>query len=581
MSDVHGEAAAAGGNERPRWVAAGALALGAMALLAIRLDRPGFFDNEGRYAEVAREMLLRGDLVTPEIDFTLFLNKPPLTYWLAAGAFALLGTNEWARLVTVLVAGATIVLTCRLGARLFSETTGLLAGFVLATMLGFVLEARTLRPDMAIVCSVVGALWCWVRAESTLRAARRSLWLVGMYVALGLGVMAKGLVPLALALVPIGLCTLRDHGLAGLGRLRPLLGLLVLGAVVLPWHVAVALRHPGFAWDFVVNQHLLFFLDRKFPRDSEGDALLAFWLVFVARASPWVVLLPLVGGEGWRGRRSRCSSPAERASFLCWAWLGGVLGLFSLAPSRLEHYSLPALPAAALLGSRALVRLATEDRSATAWRWLAMLGGLLVAAGAGGAAVGKELLFRSYWIAQVPAFGDLALPAAAIVFASGLGLVLAAMHRRAAAVTASLSAMALLLAAVVVTAMILAEPLFSWKPAGILIRDRVPAEVEVVFESPEEYQLVGGLVFYAGRRITLLELPGFIPPTYLEPHVDGMFLSRAEFVRRWTSGERLVLVSDPQRRRESPEAIVPPPHEVLGRFGDRWVLATFSLGAAS
>jgi len=224
-----GAHAGEGRREAPRWTAAILLALVAAAAVAIHLDRPGFFDNEGRYAEVAREMLLRRDLVTPEIDFTLFLNKPPLTFWLAAGAFALLGVNEWARIVVVLVAAGTIVCTCRLGARLFAEGTGLLAGLLLTTMVGFVLEARTLRPDMLVVASVAGAVLCWLRAEAA-AGGGRTRWLVAMYALLGVGVMAKGLVPVVLAAVPIGLCALRDHGLAGVWRVRPLLGVAVLAA---------------------------------------------------------------------------------------------------------------------------------------------------------------------------------------------------------------------------------------------------------------------------------------------------------------------------------------------------------------
>src|SRR5439155_457443 len=104
---------------------------------------------------------------------------------------------------------------------------------------------------------------CWQTAECG--GARRARWLAGLWAALGVGVLAKGLVPLVLAGLPIAAVTLRDHGWRGAARLRPGLGLLVLAAIVVPWHVAAALRHPGFAWDYVVNQHVLFFLDRKLP----------------------------------------------------------------------------------------------------------------------------------------------------------------------------------------------------------------------------------------------------------------------------------------------------------------------------
>ncbi len=102
-----------------------------------------------------------------------------------------------------------------------------------------------------------------------------------------------------------------------------------------------------------------------------------------------------------------------------------------------------------------------------------------------------------------------------------------------------------------------------------------------MFESPEEYQIVGGLVFYSGRRIHMLEPPGFIPPTYLEGKTAEMFLRRADFEHRWRSDEPLVFVSDSQQRRDRPDGLVPAPFHVLARFGDRWILANHPLPAAS
>src|SRR5438128_1784287 len=142
-----------------------ALALGAGALLAVRLDVPAFFDNEARYAEVAREMVLSGDWISPHLDFTLFLNKPPLVFWLAALVFRIAGPTEWARLVSVGAAAVALLATCGLGALLYGGPAGLVAGLALATSLGFVLEARTLRPDMILTATVVVALLCWQTAE--------------------------------------------------------------------------------------------------------------------------------------------------------------------------------------------------------------------------------------------------------------------------------------------------------------------------------------------------------------------------------------------------------------------------------
>src|SRR6185503_3307199 len=128
-----------------RWGAVG-LACLAGALLSIRLDEPGWFDNEGRFAEAAREMIVRHDWITPHVNLVPYLTKPPLTSWLAGLVFLVTGPSEWGRLVPIVSAVVTIMLTCGLGARLYGARTGLVAGLMLATMLGFVLEARTLRP---------------------------------------------------------------------------------------------------------------------------------------------------------------------------------------------------------------------------------------------------------------------------------------------------------------------------------------------------------------------------------------------------------------------------------------------------
>jgi 4-amino-4-deoxy-L-arabinose transferase-like glycosyltransferase len=558
-----------------RWLAL-ALAVTASALLAIRLDLPAFFDNEGRYAEVAREMMLRHDWISPHLDFTLFLNKPPLTFWLTAAVFSFAGPTEWARVVSLAAAAVALFATCRLGALLYAETTGLVAGVALATMLGFALESRTLRPDMLLSAAVVVAIACWQHAERS--RARRTPWLVGLYVALGVGVLAKGLVPVVLAGVPIGVVTLRAHGWRGLARLRPGLGLAVIAAIVLPWHVAVAFRHPGFAWDYVVNQHLLFFFDKKLPRDSEGDTLAFFWAAFVARALPWVILLPLTLREAVRGAGGRATS-VERSTFVLWTWTVGILLFFSAAPSRLEHYSLPALPAVALLAARVWERARAGELSAPTWGWLAVVAACVVLVGAGGVGWGRALLERTYWIAETPAFLALVTPAAATLCVAGGLLLFATIRRRADWLVTALAVGIVPIVVIVLRAEVEAEPLFSWRPLAQTLVASVPADATVVFEAPEEYQLVGGLAYYSGRPIALLRPPGFVPPTYLAGNVDEMFVSRADFERRWAGGERLAFVSDPQRRRDDPTSLVPPPFHVLGRFGDRWLLASFARDA--
>src|SRR4029077_19839144 len=137
---------------------------------------------------------------------------------------------------------------------------------------------------------------------------------LAMYAIVGVGMLAKGLVPAAVVAIPIVVLTVRPSGWRGLGARRPVVGLGVVAAVVLPWHVLAAVRHPGFAWDYVVNQHLLFFLDRKLPRDSSGDPLAFFWAAYAGRAAPWILLGPLTLAEAMRGARGETTgAPRETA----------------------------------------------------------------------------------------------------------------------------------------------------------------------------------------------------------------------------------------------------------------------------
>src|SRR5207244_5359410 len=142
--------------------------------------------------------------------------------------------------------------------------------------------------------------------------------------------------------------------------------------------------------DYVVNQHLLFFLDRKLPRDSSGDPLAFFWAAYAGRAAPWILLGPLTLAEAMRGARGETTG-APRETALVWAWAAGLLLFFSCAPSRLEHYGMPALPAAALVAARVWQGAGTAELGPPAWRLLAAAGAVVVVAGAAGLVVGRRL----------------------------------------------------------------------------------------------------------------------------------------------------------------------------------------------
>ncbi len=113
----------------------------------------------------------------------------------------------------------------------------------------------------------------------------------------------------------------------------------------------------------------------------------------------------------------------------------------------------------------------------------------------------------------------------------------------------------------------------TWKPVTDAIAGNMPSETEIAFEAPDEYQVVGGLAYHAGRYITLLEPPGFVPPTFLAGETDDVFIDRDELQRRWYSGRPMVIVS-------RPDASAPPPGFTCTRPPMRsravWLVTTVS-----
>src|SRR5207247_1728091 len=258
--------------------------------------------------------------------------RPPLMAWRSAARFTVTGPTEHARVWPALAGLGTVAATGALGALWFGESAGIGAALILATSAGFFVESRLLRADMVLVLAITLALYCYVR----LRRGGGVLAAVGFWASIGLGTLDKGLVALAL---PGGMIVaaeaaegvLRPRTL--IARLRALhapLGAAVLLVLAGPWHALAALHNPGFLWDYTVNQHVLFFFDRKLPRDSIPDSLGFFLAMFLVRGLPWSLFFPAAGF--WAYRTARDDPARTPAVGLIAAWVAVVLGLLALPP---------------------------------------------------------------------------------------------------------------------------------------------------------------------------------------------------------------------------------------------------------
>lgn len=331
-------------------------------LFFFRLGVPGLTDpDEGRYAEIAREMLVLHDYLTPHLNFLPYLEKPPLVYWFTALSLRLGGLNEWAaRAVPALSALGGVLAVYWLGARLWGPRTALLAGLVTATSSGYFLLARLLLLDTSLTCFLtwaIGLAYVAVRNQE-----RRCLpW---AYLALGLAVLTKGPVGAVLPALIFLAWFLARKQWRGLFQLWHPGGALLLAVVVLPWYLLVGWQHPDFWRYFIWHEHIQRFLT---PQIHAGEPVYFYLGVLLAGFLPWVFLLP------WAWRAALPASPTPEAYqdrlFLV-IWFGVIFLFFSLARSKLFPYLLPGLPPLAMLVGRALAHTPSfPEVNRLSWQW--------------------------------------------------------------------------------------------------------------------------------------------------------------------------------------------------------------------
>src|SRR6266403_1514431 len=354
--------------------------------LFAKLGMPLLDPDEGLYAAIAREMLTRGDWVIPHVNGIPYLEKPPLYFWLTALTFQLFGPSEWAtRLWSAISALGTVLLTWRIGRRLYGAPAGLMAGVVMVSVVGNALYVRRASTDQLFVFCLTLAMYGFLRdAERPDRGRARFLL---FYVGAALAVLAKGFIGLVfpVLIVGLGLVAVRRLGWRELNLVR---GAVVFAALAVPWHALVAWRSPMLFNFYVVDNHLLRFLNaRRYVEDDVPSSTLAFLVASFLWAFPWSVFV--------LARQEPDRSAQARWRVVPVIWLGAIVGLFALSRFKHEYYALPAFPALAVLVGAAW----TSGRDIG--RWLAI--GLV-----GCGAVGLWALWAGAGLTPAQALGGLA-----------------------------------------------------------------------------------------------------------------------------------------------------------------------------
>jgi 4-amino-4-deoxy-L-arabinose transferase-like glycosyltransferase len=310
--------------------------------------------DEGRYAEIAREMIVAGDWLVPHLWYLPHLDKPPMTYWLVAVSMKLFGQNEWAVRLPIALAGISGVCAAfLLGGSLGGRRVGLWSALILQSSLFYFTLARWLTTDIFLtqfVAWTVYFFWrSWAAAESEIgnRKSEIVLWHLAGWAAIALGFLTKG--PIALAIPLVALAALMIYRWRTIPRKSLLFGSLAAGLVIFfalaaPWFLAVFNRVPESAHYMILGQaagHLLGTTIKNRP----GGPFYFFGILAVGLL-PWTILL------GWLWRRAHwrnLDAKSKEGWLLLNVWAIFTFVLFSLSQAKLPAYILPIFPALAVM----------------------------------------------------------------------------------------------------------------------------------------------------------------------------------------------------------------------------------------
>ncbi len=340
--------------------------------------------TEGRYAQVAQEMVITGDWVTPRVWMNEahlpFMGKPPLFFWCAAGAMKLFGVNEFAaRLPSLLAALALLWLLYRVTERYGGTGSGLLSVMVTASCGFFFAVSGVVAIDMLLSACVAGSLLAYFAFTCETSRRARGRWSLLVFFLLALGFLTKGPVAVVLFGLPVLAWTIRWRQWETLRDHRWISGILLFLVLTAPWFALSELRNPGFLKYFFLNENLLRFVTHDYG-DAYGNGHLyrrgSALLMFLAVTAPWCLfaLWHVVRTRSW----VRVLTLADKqAGFLFLGFAAGTL-FWCLARQLLFTYLLPMLPLfAAWLALTTREDLAIRRKIVTASTVLVLLMGCL------------------------------------------------------------------------------------------------------------------------------------------------------------------------------------------------------------
>jgi 4-amino-4-deoxy-L-arabinose transferase-like glycosyltransferase len=533
-------------------------------------------DADATHAEAAKEMLERGDWVTLYVNGVRYLEKAPLLYWAVAASFKLFGFQTFAVRFPVIVAIVLLAWAAyQFGRWAYSEKVGLYAAATLGSCVGMYLFTRAMIPETLLTLWFTLAHYCFLRGF--FGAGKQKRWYYGMYAAVGIALVTKGMIGIVFVAGPIGLFLLLTLGLGGIGaelkQMRLFTGVLLALGIATPWHVLAGLRNDNFFWFYFINEQIYRFLGKRYPRDYNKLPFVFYWLMHLAWLFPWSVAVPLLGLQ-----KPSLSLKADRQRLVnlhLWLWAGVILIFFNFSTSQ-EYYTFPSYaPLALLLGAA----LANAEDNPKARQYLTRAQGALAVI----ALIITLVLATLVWQARhiqptgdlaallnrapsdaeqytlslghffdltANAFAELRAPAlgAALIFALGfpLAFILRRRQQHLSAAAAMLVSTGLLFVCANF-ALQKFEPILSSRPLTVEIQKRWEPGAKIIFNG--EYETGSSIAFYTNERVLLLN--GRVTGMWFGsqyPDCPPVFLENADLPRLWRGNERVFLFTEDSKK---------------------------------
>ena len=471
--------------------------------------------DEGRYAEIPREMLLNHDWIIPHLNGLVYLEKPPLQYWLTALSFRFLGETEFAaRLCTGLAGFLSLAIVFFLGRRLWGIAAGYKAVLLTAASTLFVLLGHQLTLDMLLSFWLLAFLACFLMAQLEYDSPRsRACWMSGCWSAIALAVLTKGLIGIVAPAATVLTYLLWQGDRRVLRRLNLRWGVPLLALIAVPWFVLAARANPAFLQFFIVREHFQRFLT---PIEQRNEPWWFFFAVLIIGILPWA---PTAARSLILAVRQRMPRGEFDAAAVLLSWCAFMFLFFSFSNAKLITYILPVVPALALLCARP-VRGGRVDVG---------LGAALTLLSGAAILLATNSPWQSSKVAAVAVYARTALLGTGAVLTLGALATFELLRRRR-----DFAALSILCAAWFLTSLGItigatdSQAAFSAKAAALALKSAAAAEAPVF--SIQLYDQT--LPFYLGRTVTLVSYRDEFSLGLDQDPARGI-AEMTEFSRRW------------------------------------------------